>query len=332
MRSVDIANLRFDFDLTFAALLMNADGTIYHRFGGRNSKNALVWTSMPTLVQLMTDTLVEHAAYQKNPRPPKLRPKRTIADIPLFAKRDAKKRVDCVHCHNVHDFEREQARQDGTWKRSDLWVWPSPERVGLELDTRDQALVRSVAEASPAAKSGIAAGDRLVSIGTQRVRTVHDVQSVLERIPFRGGRVQVTARRGGEARKHVLELGSGWRRGTPKTYAWRPYKWGLQPAHGFGGPALSERDKKKLGISPQTFAFRVQYLVTWGPRAKRGRNAARAGIRPKDVIVSFGGRSDFVSMDHLHAWVRLEKKVGDVLEVELLRAGERRTVKLRLVE
>ena len=33
MAGVDLALYRFDYDLTFAALLMNADGTIYHTYG-----------------------------------------------------------------------------------------------------------------------------------------------------------------------------------------------------------------------------------------------------------------------------------------------------------
>ena len=40
MAGVDLSMFRFDFDLTFAVLLMNADGTIYHTFAGRDWTHA----------------------------------------------------------------------------------------------------------------------------------------------------------------------------------------------------------------------------------------------------------------------------------------------------
>src|SRR5262245_1249864 len=111
MRKVDIDAYRFDFDLTLAILLMNGDGTIYHRYGGRDHASPTSWISMSSLVRLMRDTQGEHEAYAKNPSPPPQRPRRTIMDLEPFARRVAKKDVDCVHCHMIHPAERE-ARQE----------------------------------------------------------------------------------------------------------------------------------------------------------------------------------------------------------------------------
>ncbi|MCK5942659.1 MAG: PDZ domain-containing protein, partial [Planctomycetes bacterium] len=137
--------------------------------------------------------------------------------------------------------------------------------------------------------------------------------------------------RGSDARRTAtLRLPAGWKRTTARDYAWRPFKWGLSPAPGFGGPALDRAQKERLGIDPGAFAFRVQYLVTWGANAHRGRAAAAAGIRNDDVVVSFDGRDDFDSVAHGHAWVRLTKRAGETVEVVVLRGGKRRTIPFRL--
>ena len=40
MRGVDLAAVRFDYDLTWAAFVMDADGRVYARYGSRESTNA----------------------------------------------------------------------------------------------------------------------------------------------------------------------------------------------------------------------------------------------------------------------------------------------------
>ena len=122
------------------------------------------------------------------------------------------------------------------------------------------------------------------------------------------------------------------KRTSAREYAWRPFKWGLSPAPGFGGPALGTGAKKRLGIDPDAHAFTVQYLVTWGPKAHRGRAAAKAGLRKNDIVVAFDGKDDFESGEHWHAWVRLNKQPGDEVEIELLRKGKRMTLRYRLPE
>lgn len=331
MRDVDVAWLRFDFDLTFAALLLHENGHIYHRFGGRTARDPLAWTSMAALEQVMRVTLREHARFDAKAsvaRPPR----RTVSDLAVFAERDRKKRVSCVHCHNVHDFELAQARRDGTWKREQIWIWPGPERIGLRMDAVDQALVRAVAADSSAGKAGVEVGDRIVRAGESAVATVHDLQFALRAIPHAGGELPVVLARGKERKLVSIQLGSAWRETSVADYAWRPYKWNLAPAPGFGGPPLSAARKKRLGLDPKRFAFRVQYLVTWGPNAARGRNVARAGLRIGDIVTSYAGKSDFTSIDDFHAWVRLECKVGQVVEVAYLRKGEPATLRLKLID
>jgi len=332
MRHVDLERYRFDFDLTFAILLMHPDGTVYHRYGSRDWTGPLAWVSMDSLVSVMKQTLADHRAYSKNPSPPKLAPKRTVDEMAAFQKRRAKPDA-CVHCHTVHEVEREEAMAAGRFDRDeDIWVFPPPQRVGLTLDSGDQSLVLAVEPGSPADKAGIEAGDRLIRSGRQRLRTIHDLQWVLDRASKHKTEVALEIARGRESKTVVLKLAAGWKHGTPRTYAWRAYKWRLTPAPGFGGKPLGAGEITRLGLSADTFAFRITYLVTWGPLARTGRNAARAGLRKGDVVYSLAGKTDFDSMNHFHAWFRLTQKAGTKIKVGILRAGQRKTIVLPVVD
>jgi hypothetical protein len=152
----------------------------------------------------------------------------------------------------------------------------------------------------------------------------------LDRAPASACRLRLRARRGAQPLETELELEAGWKAGTPLDLAWRPLKWALTPAPGFGGQPLSRAEQRALGL-PEGFAFRVDYLVTWGDTRRFGRAAAAAGLAFGDVVVAVDGRRDFESIDHLHAWWRLEVEVGSVVKLETLRDGEPRSLQLEVV-
>jgi len=81
MQAIDLNRYRFDFDLTLCILLANADGTIYHRYGGRTHDDPLAWMSTKTLIDVMRGTLAEHADYEKKPIDRKALPRQTVYDM-----------------------------------------------------------------------------------------------------------------------------------------------------------------------------------------------------------------------------------------------------------
>jgi hypothetical protein len=334
MSDVDIAAIRFDFDLTMAVVLMHADGTIYHRYGSRPARDALLWMSIPSLVRLLHDTLDDHAAHERAGAPPPAREPLRARELPMLQKRRAAgQKIECVHCHTVNDAEHEQAVDQRRWRDDDKWVFPDPERIGLELDAGHQSLVRAVAADSAAARAGLRAGDRLVRLGAQEpVRTIADVAWALHMAPPGDASLPVAFARDGAAIDATLELRAGWKQCAPEDYAWRPYKWNLSPAAGFGGPVLAPAEKQALGLAADKFAFRVTYIADWGERARRGAAAAQAGVRKGDVVTAFAGKDDFASIEHFHAWIALTRHAGEEVEVRLLRDWQPITAKLRLVE
>src|SRR5262245_44118027 len=181
MRDVDVHLLRFDFDLTLAVVLMNADGTVYHRFGTRPGSDPLAWSAIPTLVQLLRDTIDDHRSYERAPSPPPAQPPLRAIDLPPLQQRlAAGQQVECVHCHMVHDAEHRTAVEGHAWRDADKWLYPEPARIGVDLDPSDQARVRAVTAGSPAAAAGLRTGDVVLRIGGgPRVRTIADVQQEL---------------------------------------------------------------------------------------------------------------------------------------------------------
>ena len=338
LRGVDLDTFRFDFDLTFAVLLMHPDGTVYHRFGGRDATSAEVALSRAALVRLLREGLATHVAHRERGRPPAPGSPRTLDDIPAWRQRlDARARrgerpLDCYHCHFVADAERAQGLADGTWRPEMIWRWPPPSQVGLALDPDRQDLVRAVTPGSPAALAGVEAGDRVLELDGQRVLSWSDLSFALERA--RGGARTLPLRleRAGAAVEARLELAAGWERGDALTLAWRPSKWQLTPNPGFGGQPLAPEEKRALGLAPDAFALRVTYLITWNQEARFGKAAIAAGIAKGDVVLGVNGERGFSSHDHFQAWWRLSLRPGDTARVELLRGGERREAVLSVIE
>jgi predicted metalloprotease with PDZ domain len=332
MAGVDLNVFRFDFDLTFAALLMNADGTIYHTYAGRDFTGHMSHTSMKSLVDVLHKTLEEHRSYARSPKPPKKRKKLTIEQLPKWKRRiDRGKPPECFHCHMVNEAIIDDLKKRKIWSLDKAWTWPDPIQAGLHLSRDDQAIVSGVRKGSAADKAGLGEGDRLTSLGGQRILTFGDVQRVLDETPLRGGGLPASWARGETAHTGTIKLTKGWKAATPLVFSWRSSKWPLSPKPGFGGQQLTAEQLRRQGLPEDSFAFKVGYIVDWGENAHTGRNAHGAGIRNGDIIVSLGGRSDFKNMHHYHAWVRLKRKVGDTVGIELIRRGKRMKVELKLV-
>ncbi len=332
MRGVDLSVWRFDYDLTFAALVANADGTLYHQYGNRGIEHADTHLSLASFEALLRGSLEDHAAYVASKARRKATAAETIEGTAQMQRRAKEGKLpECFHCHMVngaHDYDAQAAKR---YDPDSVWRWPPSSRLGLTLAKDDQTLVEAVADGSAAARAGLAVGDRLVRVGTRRVRSEGDVQWVLEELPSKGGKLPVVYLRGDAERQTDLTLAKGWKEGTPEE-VWRNSIFIRDPKPGFGGPLLSDSEKRKLGIAADVAAFRVNYIVTWGEEAATGRAAQAAGIRKGDVVLSVAGKSDFLSPKHFQSWFRLTQKAGRAVAIEVLQGGEKKTLRMTPVE
>jgi hypothetical protein len=334
LRTLDLFRWRLDFDLTFSALVADPQGRVLHRYGGRDAASADSFLSLDSFTAFVEGAL-ERAKLEASAVggvPQMGVPRRTIEASPTFKTRDAQKRIDCVHCHTVNDFEWRDAEANQRVKPEQRWPFPDLARLGLEVERDRQRIVARVAPDGPAGKAGLKAGDRLDQAAAQPLLTRADLQWALHQLPAGATTLQIETTRDGAARKVAIALPDGWKECDAREYAWRPMKWNLEPAPGFGGKALAADEKQALGLPAEAWAVRVGYLVDWGEKAATGRSAAAAGLRKGDVVVSVAGESRFDGEEHFQAWFRLTQKAGTKVAIEVLRDGKRSTLSMAVVE
>lgn len=332
MRGIDLNTYQFDYDLTLAMIMMNADGTVYHRYGARNHTNSDVWLSLESLMTTLQQSLSEHRNYQKSPNPPASKPARYAEDLVSYKKRAGNKSSECIHCHTVNEIERDEAQARGEWKREDIWNYPDPERLGIRLLRDDQTFVQSVADASPAARAGLQAGDRIHSIQGAGVLTIADVTRTLHTIPFYTKELLLKYYRNDKLNLIHLPVTTNWKAAPPLEFSWRPSKWGLHPNPGFGGNQLSKAELKSLNLPDHQFAIRIGYLIDFGRESHLGENAKKAGVRKGDVVLSVDKKAAFASHDEFQAWFRIECYGKKSVNIEILRNGEKLNITLPLLE
>src|SRR6185436_11536366 len=66
MKGVDLSQFQFDHDLNWAAMFINADGTVYARYGTQSAEGSDAYNSIDGLINTMNRVLELHAAYPVN--------------------------------------------------------------------------------------------------------------------------------------------------------------------------------------------------------------------------------------------------------------------------
>ena len=315
MRGVDLGVFDFDYDLTWAGFFLNGAETVLGRYGGRDGANAEKHLSLPGLKNAMRAALVKHRAAPGAKSEPRNLDIRTAERYPAASRL---KKGACIHCHQVWDFRRSLLQSTGKWTRADIFVYPSPAALGIELDVDDGSLIRMIAAESLAASAGLRAGDRLLTLGDESVASFADAQHALHRAP-EVGVISFAARRDGADVEGRIDLPDGWREWD---ISWRESMWGLDPQAWVYGIGLSLVEKDELGLGPKRLAF-VQSNFVWPP-------ARKAGIRAGDVILGYDGKELEMNMRQFNAHVRLNQKVGDRIVFDVVRDGKRMKIPMTL--
>ncbi len=323
---VDLGQFQFDYDMSFGVFFLNADGTIYGRYGTRNERpdNADSQISMEGLRKGMEAALALHRGYPGNAD--QLRGKRGAS--PEYERPELYPQLNqytpkinygnqvaksCIHCHQVHNAQR-QGLRDARKPIPDevLYLYPMPQAVGLTLDPSRRATVASVSSGSPAANSGLERGDEILFADGQPLISIADFQWILHNAPGEETSIPLQVRRRGEAHALSLDLPEGWRKNTD--YTWRVSTWDLRRM-ALGGMVLEEED----GGRSTPLGLRVKGAGRYGNHAV----ARKAGVREGDQLVSIAGLgAERKTEGEVIAHILATTKKGDPIDVTVRRSGK----------
>lgn len=335
---LDLELFQFDTDQSFAVFMLNADRTIYGRFGTRSHRTEWLGdVSLPGLAKSLQGALDLHQAYPSNravlagksgPRPevatpeqyPSLKDKYTDA---LNYKGDVAK--SCIHCHQIGEAQRAfYWHADKPIPEQILFPYPHPKSLGLIIDPKEMATVKSVTAGSVAEQTGFRAGDQISSFGGQPPLSIADIQWVLHQTDPDGGRLPIIVVRNGQTTELNMALNKGWRRAGD--LSWRVTSWSYSRMV-LGGARLQEVDpevRDELDLDPDSMALAVKSVGRYGAHA----TAKKAGVQKGDVLVSYDGRQDLASESALFHYALHHRSPGEHVTLSVLRDGKEHTFQL----
>ncbi|MCH7686915.1 MAG: PDZ domain-containing protein [Planctomycetes bacterium] len=338
MNGLDLSLFQFDYDQSFAVFLLNADKTIYGRFGTRSHQT--LWSldvSIEGLAKAMSGALQMHAEFPKNKsalaakqgsKPVYATPEKfpTLAEK-YGSKLNYKGNVvrSCIHCHQIGDAQRQLYReQKKPIPETILFQYPHPKILGLILDPTEKATVQQVIENSPAESAGFRSGDEILTLEGQPLLSIADIQWVLHNAGKKTS-LKAEVRRGDKTVDLKLSLAEGWRRRDD--LSWRVTSWPLRRMV-TGGLVLAELTAEQRADSDlsdkDTMALLVKHVGQYGPHAA----AKKAGFRKGDIIVSYDGRTNLKRETDVIVYAITARKPGDRVPVIVLRGKRRLTLML----
>lgn len=299
-------------DQTWYAFFLNAEETIYGRYGGRDASDPEGRLSLRGLRYALERAW---AAHQQPPSPI------ALAGPPLVAENypAAQRHRGCIHCHNVNEFRRAAEQAAGTWQPESRWVYPLPENIGIVFDIHQGDRVHAVVPHSPAQQAGLQPADRLLRLNGYSIASLADVSYALHKAPARG-HIVVLWERHGQQHSAVVQLQHGWRK---TNITWRPSLLDVLPSLPFVGDDLSAAEKQQLGLQPEQAALRHQDRVHESLR--------RVGVQGGDILVGIDGQVLVGTGDSLLAYVRRNYLVGDTITLYIWRNGQRLNLRYKLL-
>lgn len=335
---LDLETFQYDTDQSFAVFLLNADGTIYGRFGTRSHRTEwLEDVSLAGMAEALKGALELHEDYPKNKaalagkrgqrweydRPEKYPSLKDKFTSKLNYNGDVVR--SCIHCHQIGDARRQYYRDAGKpIPTKILYPFPHPKITGLILDPEKRATIKKVTTGSAADNSGLKAGDEITAFNGQPILSIADVQWVLHHANAQGAEIPVKVLRDGGTLEKTLSLADGWRQ--KGDISWRVSAWGLRrmATGGMKLETLPEAQRTRLDIPKSSMALLVQRVGQYGPHAA----AKRAGFRQGDIIIKYDGQTDLMTDSDLLAYGVTHSKPGQKVPVTILRNGRPRVLNL----
>lgn len=332
---LDLARFQYDYDQSFHAFLMNADGTIYGRFGTRSeNKDETQDMTMQGFGRALTLALEWHDAYKKDKEgsgrlfAAKKGPKPLVAHPEEYPTLQGKYRSEldyqgevvksCIHCHQVREAERRWYRDSGKeMPENVLYPYPLPKVIGLTMNPLEAAQIKSVADDSPAARAGLKAGDTIGLLNGQPLLSIADLQWVLHQFGASGA-MPVKVVREQKIVETTLPLDAGWR--AKSDLSWRATSWDLRrmTTGGIRFESLTPEERAAAHLKENTLALRAKHVGQYGEHAA----AKNAGFRQGDILVEYDGSRSPLTETQFFAKNVADHKTGDKVAAKVLRDGK----------
>lgn len=335
MKGVDLNLFQFDHDLNWAAMFINADGTIYARYGTQSAQGPDAYNSVESLEKTMQRVLKLHAKYPLNlstlaGKRGKNRSYSSALEMPGMEEKEKlrgpTKRDNCIHCHMIHDAENLHAYRTGTYDADLLWRYPYPNNLGIEIAAADGRAIQAIARESAADRAGLRPGDEVVAVNGQAMTSIADFQWVLHNLPNSAVTVTVAAQRNGRIADYELRTKAGWKQ---TDISWRGSLWGMPPRVRIFFPAMKPDELKKAGLPESASAAQVRWINT---KYNSAREAEKAGLRLHDIVIAVDGKPTPESHRMLNYFIKMNFKPGDELPLTVWRDGKRVELKIPLFE
>ncbi len=335
--AMDLSLFQFDYDLTFAVIMMNADRTVYGRYGSRSSRQADRDISLEGFAAALAGAMQLHAAYPANKsslagKQPVPTHYKSPDDFPSLRGKfkstldyEGKVVQSCMHCHQIRDAHRAVFRTAGKPIPDKLlFPYPSPQVLGLTLDPQTKATVKTVAANSVAAQHGMVPGDEIVALNDQPILSSADVQWVLHNA--QAGPLVVRVQRGGQPKELTIPLEKDWRRASD--ISWRVSSWPLRRM-GLGGLVLDSMtlaERRDANLDVKAMALRVKHVGQYGAHAV----AKHAGIRKGDILIGFGDLHEDMTESQLLAYTAQHTTPNQHVPLTIMREGKSVDVVLKM--
>ena len=329
---MDLSLFHFDYDQSWAAFLMNADLTIYGRYGTRSHETESEHdVSLESFAKALAGALELHSQFPKNKElfAAKRGPASAVKvpeDFPKLkgkygAKLDYEGKVvqSCIHCHQVGESLRHVAREGGkAIPDKVLFPYPNPKTLGLILDPKERATIKQVTVGSVADKDGFQVGDEITQLSGQPILSIADVQWVLHHADASKS-LKVELRRKGQAKSLTLSLHDGWRRADD--ISWRATSWDLRrmTLGGIRLESLPEETRIEMKLPNDQLALRAKHVGQYNDHAV----AKRAGFLNGDIIVAIDGDRSPHTESSLMARLTQTKRPGDQITLSVLRGQQK---------
>jgi S1-C subfamily serine protease len=339
---LDLELFQYDYDQSFAAMLMNADKTIYGRYGTRSHQTESADdVALDGFAKALQAGLELHSQYPQNRaaligkqsqvRPPFATPEAFPQLREKFASKlnyEGNVAQSCIHCHQVGEVLREHYRSNGqAVPERLLFPYPHPKSLGLIMDPHEMATVKSVQTDSPAERDGFLAGDVLLTMANQPLISIADMQWVLHHAPDQA-EIPLRILRAGKEISTKLTLEPGWRRRD--NLSWRATSWALRrmTTGGLLLEELSAEQRQQAGLPADTMGLFVKHVGQYGAHAL----AKQTGFQQGDIIVAVDGRQNLMRESDLVAHLMETKAIGDEVPFVVQRKDGRHELKLRMQE